>query len=1128
MQNTPKRQTRGGRAAKAMAPGVAVPRRPVGPRPTTVALVERIVDLQIRQVPLETFASEILPLLLDTFDAPAGAMLLYHCETESLAMVASRGLSPAGHQHLESLRRGAADSWEIPLHGLLNRKAYIIERPDEHPFVPELVARDLMPRTANLASIPLYRGQLPVGVLLAIADRRAIGEPEILAQVLAFDVLALALDAHMRARVLASPPPVTTGAADGPVVCEEWVDPREIAARLEAELASERAARDELAARLADAEAWVTTATAASESVKGDYARLLAERTIEIERARASERQLSEATLTEVREELAARDATIAARDGSLAAIAAQRDRTVAILTEERDGARDAASEAGDLTRQLRDTLAALEGERDTLRAAQAKTLVRATTADAELARLGTELAELRTEAARLRDDRARVLAAVDEPGAEPATVIRALREKVATLDSEVGAFAGERAELARRAAVQAEKVAQQIAQQRRELEELRATHERGVTELAAAHARALEDARTAEQRALAETIRDRQHILAAAEERQQAAIAALRAEHAEALAQALAERDARRDELERVAAQRDDLETRVMCALAEREEAAAGASVRERAAVARLETERRQAALERQTLQEQLAAAERVRAEHTHHFSYLDRELAARDEHATALARTIDERDAQLAAVHAEVVRLREDRERVLAVVDDPGAEPGAVIQALRERVAAFENQLRGFDDERAQMAQRAAAELEQSEHRLAVQRRELAEARAAHRAELETALAATRREIEQSQADHHREREQDRALHAEEVAALRTAGDRLEAERRAALGRIESDRDAAHATVRELRAVVAARETALSEREQALAGVEAERVRLAEAAATATAERERVEAAVAALERDRAAIGKRLAALERAEAEYVPRLATLAAERDQQDTQKAEIEARAEQLATELAIVQAEALRLREDRARVLAAVDDETAEPVTVLRALREQVAALEGQLAAHAAERAELARRADAEARTVEERLAIERAEREAAEAEHRRTFAAAQAVHARALEEAAAARRRELEQSAAAHRRGLEELAAAHQRAVAEHQAAVTRLEAQRRAAAADAEAARRALADERGTSAARLADVRASRLTAEADVRSVRLAAESRTAHVTPASAEASSRSGEPGRGGTR
>jgi chromosome segregation ATPase len=1082
MQSTPKRPARVPRTTKPATPPLTPSRRAVGPRPTTVALIERIIELQIRQVPLETFASDMVPLLLDAMGAPAGALLLYHCESESLAMIGSRALSAMGQRHLESLRRGAADSWEIPLHGLLNRKAYIIERPDEHPFVPELVSRDVVPRAANLASIPLYRGQLPVGVLLAIADDRPIGEREILTHVLAFDTLALALDGYIRLRTSArgvpasATVPTSASAVADSIACETWVDPRELAARLEVELGSEQAARDTLAMRLADAEARLAATTTALERATEGRATLLAEHDAERERVLASERQRGEDVLAELHATIAARETTIADRDRALAEVAAERERTCTVLTEERDRARAAAVEAADLARQLRGSVDAVEREREALRAAYAEAAARGDAAGAAAARLDEELADLRAETSRLRDDRARVLAAVDEPGAEPAAVIRALREQVAALESEIGAHATERAELARRAATQAEQVAQQLAAQRRELEELRAAYEHALGDLRAAHKRDLEDTGTTHARALAAAVSAQERMRADAEARRQADVDAIRAEYEETLARALADRDARQRELECLNVERDDLEGRLAWALVEREEVATTASVRERAAVARLEAERRDVAAERAVLDEQRLAVERARADDVRRLTALEHELAMRDDRATALGREVEEREAQLAAFRAEVARLREDRERVLAVVDDPGAEPAAVIQALRERVASFEAQVRAIEEERVQTAARTASEIEQAEHRLALQRRELAEARSEHRSALEESQATLRRELDQALADHRREREADAAAHREELAAWRDAADRLDTERRASLAHVETDRVAALATTHELRATLATREAVLRDREQMLADLAADRARLETLAAATAAELEGVRAAVGELGSERDALRERVDALVAADTTRAAQLDALQAERGREQSAHVASAARAEQLATELAVIQAEALRLREDRARVLAAVDDEGAEPATVIRALREQVVAVEGQLAAHAAERVELARRATAEARSGEERLAIARAEREAADAEHRREREALQAVHARALEETLAAHRKALEDAAAAHQNEIANVTAAHKRALAERAAELKRLESARRGAIQDAEAvriARAAAADSR-------------------------------------------------------
>ena len=1019
MQTTPKRQTRPGRTPKPTGSAAATPRRS-GPRPTTLRVVERIVELQMHQVPLETFAAEMVPLLLDAFDAPAGALLLYGCESETLTMLSSRGLSSAGKERLLTLRRGAADSWEIPLHGLLNRKAYIIEQPDEHPFVPELVDRELVPRTTNLASIPLYRGQLPVAVLIAIADHRPIVESEILLQVLAFNTLALALDGYIRMRSLShhAAPARDTSGDEQPLVCEPWVEPREIAARLEEELGNAQLAHQALAERLADTEARLAASTVALDRTDGDRVELAADRDAAIERAVAAERRRLETSVAEAR-------AAVAARDRALAALTGEREQALALVGGERDRALAAAADAGDVVRQLRGTIATVENEREALRA-----------------------------------ERARVLAAVDEPGAEPATVIRALREKIAALEGEIGAHATERAELARRAAVQAEQVAQQLAAQRQEVEELRGTQERGLAELRLAHARALEDERARQGRGVADATAASERARADDEIRHETLITALRAEYAETLGRAVAERDARRDEAERLGTERDDLEARLTWALADREEVAAAASVRERGALATLETERREAASMRAAFDQERAAIELGRAEDAQRLIALEHEIATRDDRLTASAREVEERDEQLAAVRAEVARLHEDRDRVLAVVDDPGAEPGAVIQALRERVASAESQAAALEEEKRQAMQRAAAEIEDAEHRVAVQRREIAEARAAQRTALEEAQATLRRELEQAHVAHRAEREADAAAHRDAITALHVAADRVDVERRTTLTQLEYDRDAALAAGRELRSTLAARETRLGELERMHTDFDAERARLDQLAASSAAELARVRAAVAESEAERSALRERVGALIAAEAQRGTHLTTLVSDRERAEAERREAKQRAEQLATELAVVQAETLRLRDDRARVLAAVDDDSAEPVTVIRALREQVVALEGQLTAHADERSELTRRGAAEARAMEERVAMARAERDAVEAGHQRERQAIQALHARTLDE-----------TVAAHRKELEDVAMSYQREREAAAADMERLDVRRRAALTDAESLRMALGD---------------------------------------------------------
>lgn len=589
MQSPSKRQIRAGRSVPTpSAPPGASPRRPLAPRLTTVDLIERIVGLQLRRVPLDTLASEALPAALQTFGATAGALLLYRCEDESLVLVAEQGLSDAGRQRLTALRKGAAEAWEIPLHGLLNRKAYIIERPDQHPFVPELVPQGNGPQVVNLATVPLYRGALPVGVLLLIADRRPITEAEILSAVLALDVLALALEPFLRARATAASAPAATTASaaePGALVCEPWVEPRAAADRLEAEL-----------------------------------------------EALTHEREMLGARLTETETRLAAAERA-----------------------------------AGDIGQRLRDEIAAQAREIERLQATHA--LARATAHAGDAHTLAAELATAQAEAARLREDRAQVLAAIGDAGADPAAAIRALREQIAHADRQSAACATEREELAR------------------------------------------------------------------------------------------------------VTAQR------------------------ERRAIECLDAERRAQAVERESLQERLAGVERSRAEQAAQLAALEHELAVRGESIAAAAGQNEILERELFTLRAELARLRENRARVLAVVDGPGAEPAAVIKALSENVAALEA-------ERTEQARRADTAAEEAEHRLAVERRKVAEARASHRAEVEQLEAAHQRALEEM--------------------AARVA--RIEEEQRAACARLETDRDAARAQVDALRVELAARDASLAAHESTL----------------------------------------------------------------------------------------------------------------------------------------------------------------------------------------------------------------------------------------------------------------------------------------------------------------
>jgi chromosome segregation ATPase len=193
-----------------------------------------------------------------------------------------------------------------------------------------------------------------------------------------------------------------------------------------------------------------------------------------------------------------------------------------------------------------------------------------------------------------------------------------------------------------------------------------------------------------------------------------------------------------------------------------------------------------------------------------------------------------------------------------------------------------------------------------------------------------------------------------------------------RLAELRRAAQESVDDARRAAEATVAELRVTLADRDRVLAAREQSLRELADEHdrtrrsaVEVGEALRRSQAETERVQAELGNVQ---------------------------AAERDVRKTADGAAE-RLVALDRELAAARAELDRLHAERNRVLAAVDEPGTEPVAVIRALREQTAALEAQARTLGDERAALVERATSERAAFDARLAA--AEQARAEAERLR-------------------------------------------------------------------------------------------------------------------------------------
>jgi chromosome segregation ATPase len=895
-------------------------RATAGPRPATYELIERITSLQLKMVPLEVLAETVVGPLLDAFMAPAGGLLLYHSEDSSLRLIASRGLSTAGREHLASLRAGAAGGWEIPLHGLLNRKAYIIERPHEHPFVPELVERDETKSPVNLACIPLYRGQLPVGVLLVIADRRPVTNTEVMTHVLVYDVLALALDAGLRSR---GEPPLPMPERDAELLaCDEWTDPRDTARTLEQQLAIVTGERIELAERVAVLEAAHQEArgllTAQKtlhrellESERAEAARKIAEleqaMADEVARARqvaeqaraneragldeqlALERNAAASTIRELESTLADREAAFAGALQKLQTALnereialAEREAELRDLGGERDRVRLAASEAGDVVRGL-------HAEVEKAKAAQAD-------AEAEHARAFAEAqAAFERQLAELTVEHRRALERVETSHGSAVGDLRAAEARLSELAGELAAVRDEvqslRAERSQvLAALDAPGVEpatavrglhHQIATSKREL------HERS-TALAELERRLVREAEAAEQRQSAQ--RREFHEVHAQHERE---LDELAATHRNAL------------EEMRAAARRE----------AEQAEAAQRAHLAEIQAEAQHKVE-----LERFDAQQRLDA---FRMESRAALDGARAALADVTARAAAAEARVEVLVEELNAVRAEAARLAEERAHVLAAVDDPNAEPATVIRALRDQVAALEGQVGMITAERSAVERQLVADAQAADTRLA----EMATAAEARAAELRAAAQAS----------------------------------------------LDDARRAAETTLAELRTALAERDAQLATHEQTLRALADDRDQTRRMAAETSD-----------------ALRRSLADGERIRAELANSEEAVRGAR----TSAATTAARLAELEREHQAVRGELARLHEERARVLAAVDRDgsDAEPVAVIRALREQTVALEAQVRALTDDRNAMAERGSAERAALEAKLAAVEAERTAAEAQ----------------------------------------------------------------------------------------------------------------------------------------
>jgi len=323
--------------------------KPVRPRPP--ALVERLARIAAETAPEEAL-EPALQAVLEESGVHAGALCLFDPRQGVLRLAAESGLSDEGCRRLRTVRRGDPATWDMPLHGLMNGRAYLIESAARNRYVPRLIEAAASVRT--VACVPLNAGPAPVGSLILVAVApRSLGERDIRALEPVLGDLARMIEAtRRRPRGTETPAgsPATSAATAGLVAVRDRLlaEHERLAAELAARTgeverlgsALDKAAADrarlaaelEGARRVADQVTPLTVALAEAERARARLAEALGAAATErseqargvatLEAARTEAQQLSEAARAEL---ASARQVAAEAAAAAAASLAEQR-----------------------------------------------------------------------------------------------------------------------------------------------------------------------------------------------------------------------------------------------------------------------------------------------------------------------------------------------------------------------------------------------------------------------------------------------------------------------------------------------------------------------------------------------------------------------------------------------------------------------------------------------------------------------------------------------------------------------------------------------------------------------------------------------------------------------------------
>lgn len=374
--------------------------------------------------------------------ASATALCLFDIRQNTLRLAAENGLSDEGCKKLRRVRRGDPSAWDMPLIGLLNRRAYLIERASQNRYVPTLVEERVA--MGMVACVPLYDNGSPLASVILITPGRNVNERDVQALTKCFPIIVRMIAAVRRRAAQAPAAAPSRRPALPPNANAQQLEPTSERDRLRAEVA-------DLKAELARvrAEQGVPPEVAQLQDAFSMAQRDAASRAEELERIRmklsATETSLASVGgadgLQEVRERAVQAEQQVVERQALLEQIGGRLTEAESALADTRAREQEARSEIARLEVSLK--AAAADGGADGLEAARVDAEQRNMAAQALAAKRQAEIDDLKQRLATAEAALAEVSARAEQADSQAANdastrqaELESLRQRLSEADA--------------------------------------------------------------------------------------------------------------------------------------------------------------------------------------------------------------------------------------------------------------------------------------------------------------------------------------------------------------------------------------------------------------------------------------------------------------------------------------------------------------------------------------------------------------------------------------------------------------------------------------------------------------------------------------------------------------------